>query len=90
MIASELHTDADVPEFLAASREFRDWLRDRSGFIGYEVVGAGRRWADCIEWRDFESALAGNTAFAGTEIAARFARVVQRHLAAMGPAADLA
>jgi quinol monooxygenase YgiN len=89
VVASRLRSSEDREAFLDASRDFYAWLRERPGFEAYEVVGAGRHWADRIQWSSMEAATAGNADFATTAMAARFAAVVEHYTAALGPLVDL-
>ncbi len=78
LIAASRLRDASLrARFLTMSRQFKDWLRQRDGFIRYELFESDEGWCDTMLWRDRASADDANRAFRATPIAAAFAEIVE-------------
>lgn len=77
-------------EFLALSEATQAWMQAQPGFLRYELFEGNGAWIDTMLWADATAAEAGNRAFSATEIAQRFARIVEPDFHAfMGAATPL-
>jgi hypothetical protein len=77
VVASRLSDAVHRAEFLRLSELTAKWLARQPGFLRYELCETADGWFDTMLWTDQSSADAGNAAFAHTEIASAFARIVE-------------
>ena len=77
VVASSLNDSVDRDRFLELSRATHVWMHEQPGFLRYELIETQSGWLDTMLWQDQASADAGNSAFAETEIAEQFARIVK-------------
>jgi hypothetical protein len=76
VIASKLNDPRDRAQFLKLSKLTEQWLARQPGFLRYELYETAVGWFDTMLWQDVASADAGNAAFAETDIARNFAKIV--------------
>ena len=76
IVISKLRQSQSREEFLELTRQMLEWFQTQPGFLGYELYESETGWADKILWQSQEHAKAGNQAFAETEIAKGFSRIV--------------
>jgi hypothetical protein len=77
VVASRLRDSIHRAEFLHLSELTAKWLARQPGFLRYELCETADGWFDTMLWQDQASADALNAAFAQTEIAQSFARIIQ-------------
>ena len=63
LISYELKKDANVEDFLLASKKCNDEvLSQQKGFISWDVLRDGDTWIDFVKWETEEDAKKGETA----------------------------
>lgn len=78
IVLYRLKPDVERERFLEISQRATDWLRQRSGYIGRELLeDESGLWIDLVRWKSTEDALAAAEAFAQTPDAADFMEAVE-------------
>ena len=69
IVKFKLKPDASRDLFLELTEHMIDWLKNKSGFIAYELYEGSEFWSDRIAWKDQEFAQDGLKDFRTTAIA---------------------
>ncbi len=78
IVIYRLKPDVDRDEFMEISTRATEWLRQRPGYLGRELlVDDGGQWVDLVRWATMEDALAAASAFMEVPEAAAFMDAVE-------------
>ena len=90
IVIYRLKPDVNRDQFLEISARATEWLRNRPGYLGRELLEDGSgEWVDLVRWATMEDALAAASAFMETpEAAAR--EPLRRLLTSRRPVAAMA
>lgn len=71
IVKFKLRPDTSRETFLYLTKQMIAWLKDKKGFIAYELYEGSEFWADRIAWKDQESAQDGLKYFLTTAMRRR-------------------
>lgn len=78
IVIYRLKPDVNRDQFLEISARATEWLRNRPGYLGRELLEDGSgEWVDLVRWATMEDALAAASAFMETPEAAAFMDAVE-------------
>src|SRR5919107_1567577 len=78
IVIYRLKADVDRDQFMEISDRATEWLRDRPGYLGRELLeDDSGQWVDLVRWATMEDALAAATAFMEVPQAAAFMDAVE-------------
>ena len=78
IVRNRLKPDVNRDQFLEISARATEWLRNRPGYLGRELLEDGSgEWVDLVRWATMEDALAAASAFMETPEAAAFMDAVE-------------
>jgi hypothetical protein len=78
IVIYRLKVDVDRDQFMEISDRATDWLRNRPGYLGRELLeDDSGQWVDLVRWATMEDALAAASAFMEVPQAAAFMAAVE-------------
>ncbi|MGH2614293.1 MAG: hypothetical protein ACRDJC_03560 [Thermomicrobiales bacterium] len=77
IVLYRLKPTVDRGRFLAISSQATEWLRQRPGYLGRELLEDDGQWVDLVRWATMDDALAAASAFADVPEAEAFMDVVE-------------
>jgi antibiotic biosynthesis monooxygenase (ABM) superfamily enzyme len=78
IVIYRLKPDADRDRFMEISHQATDWLRQRPGYLGRELLeDESGQWVDLVRWATMDDALAAASAFMQVPEAAAFMDAVE-------------
>jgi quinol monooxygenase YgiN len=77
IVKFKLRPDASQEAFLALTKQMIAWLKDREGFVAYELYKGSESWLDRIAWESETHAQAGLNEFLATAIAKQMISLVE-------------
>jgi hypothetical protein len=77
IVKFKLKPSASREVFLSLTEQLVDWLKNKSGFIAYELYEGSEFWSDRIAWKDEKSARDGLSDFSNTDIAKKLINLVE-------------
>ena len=77
MVKFRLKSDASRESFMQLTEKMVAWLKQRNGFVAYELYEGAECWSDRIVWRNKEHAEDGLKHFLLTDIAKQITLLVQ-------------
>ena len=64
IVIYRLKSDVNRDQFMEVSARATEWLRDRPGYLGRELLeDESGKWVDLVRWTTMEDALAAASAF---------------------------
>jgi antibiotic biosynthesis monooxygenase (ABM) superfamily enzyme len=78
IVIYRLKADVDQDQFLEISARATEWLRNRPGYLGRELLeDESGLWVDLVRWATIDDALAAANAFMAVPEAAAFMDTVE-------------
>ena len=78
IVIYRLKPDVDRSRFMEISNRATEWLRQRPGYLGRELLeDESGLWVDLVRWATMEDALAAGSAFMDVPEAAAFMDAVE-------------
>ena len=78
IVIYRLKADVDRNQFMEISDRATEWLRNRPGYLGRELLeDDSGQWVDLVRWATMEDALAAASAFMEVAQAAAFMAAVE-------------
>jgi len=78
IVIYRLKPEIDRDQFMQISARATEWLRDRPGYLGRELLeDDSGQWVDLVRWATMEDALAAASAFMEVPAAAAFMDAVE-------------
>ena len=77
IVKFKLKTDVSRESFLDLTAQTVSWLKNRTGFIAYELYEGAEFWSDRLVWTNQEAAQNGRNDFLTTDIAKKMLHFVE-------------
>ncbi len=77
IVKFKLKPDSSREIFLELTEQMIKWLKERRGFISYELYDGGDCWSDRITWENAQAARDALKAFLTTSVAGQLISLVE-------------
>lgn len=77
IVKFKLKPDSARDEFLELTEQMIAWLKEKDGFVAYELYEGTEYWSDRIAWESEKHARAGMDDFLNTKIAEQIIPLVE-------------
>ena len=77
IVKFKLKPDTPRDKFLQLTTQMIAWLKEREGFVAYELYEGSECWSDRIAWENKQHAQEGLNAFLSTAIAKQMIPLVE-------------